>query len=773
MRVSGPRRVTAALFAACFAALVSAAPHDAYENRHQPLTALDPSTFVDGTAISKGAHDASSADDRTAPFDVSVRALHPRASGALECEDTVVVTVTARTVAPSDAHWVASYSPANANVTATAPTKYAPLRRDPEYLTTGRANLKFRLTCMRHAYDFVVFTDDWEVRQSWRQDLVPSAVAVARSEPVALADAAGPRAPRLVALASTFEDDDERENLKKQTKTSRRVGRVATDAPREPSPLAVAWSSGRGAEATPQLRWWEAGTTSSNRRKKIHARRATTRTYARGDLCGAPANGTGFRDPGFTHVARFGDALKPGMRVEYELTDASGALYPDATRPRLAFAAPLVETDRSPSRSSYVASSNAKPFSLALFADMGRGTDDDSTTWQEYGSAAIDVSRALTRAAEEGTVDAAFLFGDLSYAVGFSSVWDEFCEQITPWASRVPLLTSAGNHEFDGTKAQWAWVRETTRNDTRENDATRRGTVETAQKRDLYGRGDSGGECGAPASARFPTPASRARETNGGWFAATVGPFRVISLNTEVAFDPGSAQFSFLEAELAERTEIRTRRRIDREHAPFLVVVAHRPALLDSSFGRDGPSVAAGDADARDASDVGVALALQKHVWPLLVARGVDVFVAGHNHAYQRHCAFAGAPKGNASESASDRSGYFGKSGCAAFSRRRGGDAEDPVFAYETPGAPVSLVVGTAGAAFTRHDLGAGFVETTRYAHGFLRLTAESPSALRGAFVGAGGETLDAFEIVVDSRRDGAFAREKKKDAISFGVANE
>ena len=37
------------------------------------------------------------------------------------------------------------------------------------------------------------------------------------------------------------------------------------------------------------------------------------------------------------------------------------------------------------------------PFALALFGDMGRGTEDDATTWQEYGSAAIDVSNALTK----------------------------------------------------------------------------------------------------------------------------------------------------------------------------------------------------------------------------------------------------------------------------------------------------------------------------------------------------------------------------------------
>ena len=265
MRVAGPRRATAALFAACVAALVSAAPNDAYEDRHQPLAALDPSTFVDGTSsptrfsgeISSKSDDASSADDRAAPFAISVRASAPRASGELECEDTVVVTVTAR-VAPSETHWVASYSPPRANVTATAPTKYALLTRDPAYRETGVSSLSFRLTCARHAYDFVVFTDDWVVRQSWRQDLVSSAVAVARSEPVVLKDAAGPRAPRLVALAPSFEDDVSKTTASKTFSITGGDADVAEELARSASPLAVAWSSGRGAEARPRLRWWVA-----------------------------------------------------------------------------------------------------------------------------------------------------------------------------------------------------------------------------------------------------------------------------------------------------------------------------------------------------------------------------------------------------------------------------------------------------------------------------------------------------------------------------------
>ena len=199
--------------------------------------------------------------------------------------------------------------------------------------------------------------------------------------------------------------------------------------------------------------------------------------------------------------------------------------------------------------------------------------------------------------------------------------------------------------------------------------------------------------------------------------------------NTEADFSRGSAQFLFLEAELSAA-------RLRRDETPFVVVVAHRPALVDSSFGRDKPSIVNGDAGAIDGSDVGVALALQEHVWPLFVESGVDVFVAGHNHAYQRHCAFAGFSEPN-------RSTYFSGSGCASFSSKN---------VYYNPGAPVSLVVGTGGAGFTRHDLGAGFVETTEYAFGFLSLVAEASTTMRGRFFGVAGEALDEFVIVVDDR---------------------
>ena len=56
-------------------------------------------------------------------------------------------------------------------------------------------------------------------------------------------------------------------------------------------------------------------------------------------------------------------------------------------------------------------------YTLLSFA-AGRGTKDDSKTWHEYGSPAVNVSAALAQDADAGRIGAAFLFGDLAYATG-------------------------------------------------------------------------------------------------------------------------------------------------------------------------------------------------------------------------------------------------------------------------------------------------------------------------------------------------------------------
>lgn len=53
---------------------------------------------------------------------------------------------------------------------------------------------------------------------------------------------------------------------------------------------------------------------------------------------------------------------------------------------------------------------------LALFGDMGRGTVDDSMTWNEYGSPSVETCLQLESDAKKSKIDAVFHFGDIRFA---------------------------------------------------------------------------------------------------------------------------------------------------------------------------------------------------------------------------------------------------------------------------------------------------------------------------------------------------------------------
>lgn len=85
---------------------------------------------------------------------------------------------------------------------AVAPVKYAVLSEvDQGYVTSGRAEVTFRLTLSRSDYDFVLYTRDWPpLTDGWSPAHLERAVAVARSKTVTFADAGQPCKAR-VSLA--------------------------------------------------------------------------------------------------------------------------------------------------------------------------------------------------------------------------------------------------------------------------------------------------------------------------------------------------------------------------------------------------------------------------------------------------------------------------------------------------------------------------------------------------------------------------------------------
>jgi acid phosphatase type 7 len=73
---------------------------------------------------------------------------------------------------------------------------------------------------------------------------------------------------------------------------------------------------------------------------------------------------------------------------------------------------------------------------VAVVADMAYDAMSDDTVAQ------------LTRLVDQGRLDAVIHSGDISYADGYMPHFDDFLNKVQPIASRVPYMTTPGNHEF-------------------------------------------------------------------------------------------------------------------------------------------------------------------------------------------------------------------------------------------------------------------------------------------------------------------------------------
>ncbi|KAM0866648.1 hypothetical protein ACQ4PT_042481 [Festuca glaucescens] len=285
--------------------------------------------------------------------------------------------------------------------------------------------------------------------------------------------------------------------------------------------MAVTWTSGYNiGEAYPFVEWRIKGEETSKRTP------AGTLTFTQGHLCGNPARGQGYRDPGFIHTAFLKD-LWPNREYSYqighELQDGTVAWGKSST-----FRASPFPGQASLQR-------------VVVFGDMGLGARDGSSEldWFQPG-AQVTIDRLIK---DLPNYDAVFHIGDLSYANGFLAQWDQFTAQVEPIASKVPYMVASGNHE--------------------------RTYMDTGG---FYNGNDSHGECGVPAETYFyvPAPAHRGKF----WYAADYGMFRFCVADTEHDWRPGSEQHAFLDACFAGA---------DRKHQPWLVFLAHRPLGYSSN----------------------------------------------------------------------------------------------------------------------------------------------------------------------------------------------
>lgn len=112
-----------------------------------------------------------------------------------------------------------------------------------------------------------------------------------------------------------------------------------------------------------------------------------------------------------------------------------------------------------------------------------------------------------------------------------------------------------------------------------------------------------------PYNYRFTMPHEHASNRDETWWSVSYGPVRWIVISTEHAFNAGSPQYAFVEAQLKS---------VNRKQTPFVFLAGHRPmyayAMMNSVAGM-----------------------LRNAFEPLMLKHKVDAAFWGHQHAYAHH----------------------------------------------------------------------------------------------------------------------------------------
>ncbi|KAA0153600.1 hypothetical protein FNF29_02988 [Cafeteria roenbergensis] len=444
--------------------------------------------------------------------------------------------------------WIGVFGPSGINASTTTPIKYSLATVDAGYATSGVADINFRVLNMRVPLDIIFFRDCRVPVYTDADRSIHSCNATLRVGPVTFADYDLPY--RVSLLRRT---DQTTMGVAWTTKTTTTGQKVWLQRVQSETGMPV----GDASVFTPKAE----------------------QAYTAGDLCDAPAATYGYFNPGVRNVAVL-TGLEPGARYNYTIVDAAGANLTS------------FETFDTPT-----AAGGDKSASLLVFADLGRGTEDGALTWDDYGRPALNTSRRMREDLDRGIGhDGIFHVGDISYAVGFLSIWDTYGDMMEPLLRRTAYSLNYGNHEADNTAA----------------------TTPAGRTVTLFNGSDAGGECGVATNGWYPMPWD---SIDAPWYSYDVGPVHVVAMGTEHDFRTGSPQHAWIEADL---------KAVDRSVTPWILFGGHRPMYIDSTY--------AGPWD----SDINVSDMLIEHVEPLLVKYAVDVAVWGHNHVVQRLCKLRG-----------------------------------------------------------------------------------------------------------------------------------
>ncbi|EMS68845.1 putative inactive purple acid phosphatase 27 [Triticum urartu] len=233
---------------------------------------------------------------------------------------------------------------------------------------------------------------------------------------------------------------------------------------------------------------------------------------------GEPARTVGWRDPGFIHTAFMRD-LWPNKEYTYkighELSDGTMVWGKPYT-----FRAPPTPGQNSLQR-------------IIVFGDMGKAERDGSNEFANYQPGSLNTTDTLVK--DLDNYDIVFHIGDMPYANGYLSQWDQFTAQVAPISARKPYMVASGNHERD-------WP----------------------NTGGFFDVKDSGGECGVPAETMYYYPAENRANF---WYKVDYGMFRFCVADTGHDWREGTPQHKFIEECLST---------VDRKHQPWLIFAAHR-----------------------------------------------------------------------------------------------------------------------------------------------------------------------------------------------------
>ncbi|XP_010527966.1 PREDICTED: probable inactive purple acid phosphatase 1 isoform X2 [Tarenaya hassleriana] len=325
--------------------------------------------------------------------------------------------------------------------------------------------------------------------------------------------------------------------------------------------MTVTWTSGYSIDiAEPVVEWGMKGG-----EPKLSP--AGTLTFGRNSMCGAPARTVGWRDPGYIHTG-FLKELWPNAMYTYKV----GHRFSNGE---------FVWSKEYQFKASPFPGQNSLQ-RVVIFGDMGKAEIDGSNEYNDFQRASLNTTKQLIQ--DLKNMDMVFHIGDICYANGYLSQWDQFTAQVESIASAVPYMIASGNHERD-------WP----------------------NSGSFYQNLDSGGECGVPAETMFYVPAENRAKF---WYSTDYGMFRFCVADTEHDWREGSEQYNFIEHCLAS---------VDRQKQPWLIFLAHRVLGYSSTsfYAVDGSF---GEPMGRES--------LQK-LWQKYK---VDIAIYGHAHNYERTC---------------------------------------------------------------------------------------------------------------------------------------